>query len=411
MGFPWETGNRMPLFGHVRIVLFSSFLIVFVCASLHGEGISMQSSSGTTAYRYPPVSTSELSEINFDLREDIARAQEILRHKKSGYSTRVETSTISVTNRRGRVREKIIRTKVIDPTFLLAVEDITERRIQLVRFTVKGCETPGFDIVMTRKNGVGSRFKIREPENMVLLALRTTVRAEKKGYEEVVYTPYSPEIDTAEIREDGLGYLRQQIESARADLEDKNIQLKAFDALSGDYSATDISLVLSIIEHIDPLRFETAPPGGETLLVHEVLTIIGANKGNAYAYSKSSAGARGLFQFIPGTYEKMLRKYPNAGLHRSFVAGCKNHVNAAKASLLLFDSDFGDLPGDYRRALGQDIEAVGRYLAAAYNCGSRRVERSVKNCTEGWTCLLPQETKVYLRKFDAVWNMKKPLHE
>jgi len=167
--------------------------------------------------------------------------------------------------------------------------------------------------------------------------------------------------------------------------------------------------VLSIIEHIDPLRFKHSPPGGEALLVHEVLTIIGANMGDAYAYSRSPAGARGLFQFIPGTYEKILRKYREAGLDRDFVSGCSNHTNAAKASLLLFDSDLSDLPEDYLRSVGADVEAVGQYLAAAYNCGSRRVERSLRACTDGWTCLLPEETKTYLKKFDAVWRIRESL--
>ena len=232
------------------------------------------------------------------------------------------------------------------------------------------------------------------------------VHREKKGYEEVIYTPYSPEIDRPQIRRDGLSYLKGQIESARAGLEEANVRLKGFDALPELFSLTDISLVLSIIEHIDPLRYKNCPPGEEATLVREVLTVIGANKAKAYAYSRSSAGARGLFQFIPGTYEKLLRKYPGARLEKNFVAGCTDHLNAAKASLLLFDSDLNDLPGEYLRAISQDVQAVGRYLAAAYNCGSRRVERSLRSCTDVWTCVLPEETRTYLRKFDSVWDMR-----
>ena len=146
-------------------------------------------------------------------------------------------------------------------------------------------------------------------------------------------------------------------------------------------------------------------------LVHEVLTIIGANTSDAYAYSRSTAGARGLFQFIPGTYEKMLRKYRKAALERSFVMGSHDLVNAAKASLLLFDSDLGDLPGDYLLAMGTDVQAVTRYLAAAYNCGSKRVERSLKSRGAEWTYLLPEETRTYLKKFDAVWRMRERLDQ
>jgi len=61
-------------------------------------------------------------------------------------------------------------------------------------------------------------------------------------------------------------------------------------------------------------------------------------------------------------------------------------------------------------AAGQrDARSIGMYLAAAYNCGSARVGKSARECKNQWTCLLPEETKVYLKKFDAVWNLRKVL--
>ena len=348
-------------------------------------------------------------EAPFDIREDVRRAQDFLNHKRSGYTVTVERTTVLVRSRRGKTREKVVRKKRIEPAFLLAVEDLKEKNLRLVRFTRRGCETDGFDVVMTRNNGVASRFEVRYPENMAVLALRTMVHSGEKGYKEVVYTPYSPAIDTRQIREDGLNYLKQQIASARMDLEDRGVKLRGFEGLPVDVAPTDVSLVLSIIEHIDPQRFKISREGDEIKLVHEVLTIIGANTVKAYAYAKSSAGARGLFQFIPGTYEMIQRKYRGAGLNKNFISGCSNHVNAAKAALLLFDSDLNDLPDNYLRAIGGDVRAVGRYLAAAYNCGSKRVERSARICADGWTCLLPEETKIYLSKFDAVWDLRQSL--
>ena len=47
----------------------------------------------------------------------------------------------------------------------------------------------------TRDNGVVSRFGVTYPKHMAILALRTTVRS-GNGLKEVIYTPYSPEIDT-----------------------------------------------------------------------------------------------------------------------------------------------------------------------------------------------------------------------
>jgi hypothetical protein len=390
--------------------------VVLVC---FGVALTRSASAEDTLLRpagttYPPQYSADSRsagrpETGFDIMEDIRKAREFLNNRESGYTVGIEKSTALAAGRRGRTKKEVVSRRIIEPSFLLAVEDLKERKLRLVRFTSRGCETDGFDVVRTRKNGVGSRFEVRYPENMAVLALRTMVHCENKGYKEVVYTPYSPEIDTPKVREGGLNYLKKQIELARADLEEKNVPLRGLDRIPGGVAPTEISLVLSIIEHIDPARFEKSPPGGETALVHEVLTIIGANMNDAYAYSRSPAGARGLFQFIPGTYERMLTKYREAGLDRNFVSGCSNHVNAAKASLLLFDSDLNDLPSHYFPVIGDDMQVTGQYLAAAYNCGSRRVERSLRDGAGGWTDGLPGETRTYLKKFDAVWRMRQSL--
>jgi hypothetical protein len=378
---------------------------------LRGETMLLQPAHGVPMQQCPVGSSmGGRREIGFDIREDIGNAKKFLEQKRSGYTVKIEKVKVLVrTNKRGGTGKKVVQRRIIEPAFLLAVENLKERTLRQVRFTSRGCETPGFDVVMTRHNGVASRFEVRYPENMAVLALRTMVHSGNRGYKEVVYTPYCPEIDTRQVREDGLNYLKRQIESARADLVEKNVRLRGFDGLSDEFAPVEISLVLSIIEHIDPLRFKNCAPGGETALVHEVLTVIGANTADAYAYSRSPAGARGLFQFIPRTYDKILRKYSEAGLNSNFVSGCSNHLNAAKASLLLFDSDLNDLPDDYLHAMTGDVQAVGRYLAAAYNCGSERVKKSLTGCTNGWTCHLPEETKIYLQKFDKVWNMRKSL--
>jgi hypothetical protein len=241
---------------------------------------------------------------------------------------------------------------------------------------------------------------------MAVLALRTTVRSGRNSFREVVYTAYTPEIDTWQVRKAGLDYLSRQIELARKDLEARKVRLIGLGGLEADFMPTDVSLVLSIIEHIDPARFKNCPEDEQLALVHEVLTIIGANTIDAYAHSKSTAGARGLFQFVPDTYRRLRGKYPQAGLTKDFVSGCADHINAAKASLLLFDSDLTDLPRERLSAVKQNGRAAGMYLAAAYNCGSGRVGKSARKCGSEWTCLLPEETKVYLRKFDAVWELR-----
>jgi hypothetical protein len=345
-------------------------------------------------------------EPGFDIREDIERGREFLRDKIAGCSQVREEKKVTFFDRRGRRKERLLSRRIVRPNFLLAVEDLKERKLRQVLITERGCVTEGFHVTRTRDNGVASRFEVTYPENMAILALRTTIRS-GNGLKEVVYTPYSPEIDTEKVRKAGLDYLMGRIKLARNDLAAKRVRLAEFLGM-GDATPMEVSLVLSIIEHIDPDRFEHYE-GNEIALVHEVLTIIGANTTEAYRYSKSPAGARGLFQFVPDTYRRLRQKYRSAGLKQDFVSGCDDHINAAKASLLLFDSDLASLPRKLWSVARKDGRSVGMYLAAAYNCGPKRVETSARACKGQWTCLLPEETRVYLKKFDVVWNVRKNL--
>jgi hypothetical protein len=348
-------------------------------------------------------------ETAFDIREDIRRGQEFLRDKVAGSKVVREEKRITSYSKKGRKKERIVSEKILKPNFLLAVEDLKERKIRSVQITAEGGVSGGFEVTKSRGTGVGSRFEVKYPENMAVLALRTTVRADKNEFKEVVYTPYSPEIDTWHMRKAGLDYLTQQLELAYRDLETRKVRLAGFEQLDADISPTEVALVLSIIEHIDPLRFTNCEEGKEIGLIHEVLTIVGANTTEAYAYSKSPAGARGLFQIIPDTYRRLREKYPKAGLTKDFVAGCTDHVNAAKASMLLFDSDLADLTPERMSAMRKNLRSVGMYLAAAYNCGSGKVQKSARLCGDKWTCRLPEETKIYLKKFDVVWELRKTL--
>lgn len=343
------------------------------------------------------------NETDFDIRDDIMRGQKFLSDKVAGYTQVLERKVVTFLDGRGRRKEKVVTTKIVRPNFLLAVEDLKERKIRQVLITDRGCVTEGFVATKSRDNGVGSRFEVTYPKNMAILALRTTVRADESGLKEVVYTPYGPEIDTWQVRKAGLDYLTERIKLARSDLMAKKVRLVGFQQF--DDTPVEISLVLSIIEHIDPERFEHYK-GNEIALVHEVLAIIGANTTAAYSYSKSSAGARGLFQLLPDTYRRLREKYRNAGLKKDFVLGCNDHTNAAKASLLLFDSDLANLPRRWISKTEKDGRTIGMYLAAAYNCGSARVEKSARQCKGQWTCLLPEETRIYLKKFEVVWSLR-----
>ena len=95
--------------------------------------------------------------LTFDIRDDIKRGQEFLKRQGCRLFAGAggKENQLLLTRRAGK-REKLVREKVMKPNFLLAVEDLKERKIRQVRITDKGCVTEGFEVTKNRNNGVGS---------------------------------------------------------------------------------------------------------------------------------------------------------------------------------------------------------------------------------------------------------------
>jgi hypothetical protein len=293
-----------------------------------------------------------------DFTVDIARAKKLLEDKTVGYSTRPLTRPITkkVTKKDAKGKKK------------------------------------------TTTQVVGHKFLVKTPPGDAVLAIKRVIRS-GKSFKEVVYTPFSDEIDTPAMRARGMQILRGLLASAYDDVTKREVRSRAAPHIPlRELVAPEVALKLSLIEHIDPSRARREPI---EKLMNEVLVIVAGNGAKAYAYSVSRAKARGLFQFIPRTYAAILRQYPRAGLIPDFVSGMDHHVNAAKASLLLFDSDLLALEKDRRLTLLQDPIALAEYLAVAYNSGSRRAVRAYRD-GKIHTAGLPLETVDYVGKLRKV---------
>ena len=337
--------------------------------------------------------------INFNIFEDIAKARALLEKQKAGFEVvRIKKEKKSKKGKKKRI-EKFERTALGEFHILLAIENVKTREIQVVRVHPKlGARSGNIIVEPGKSNGVNTKFTIVYPEHHVVLALKRAVR-QGVSFREAVYTPYSEGLDIPEVRSEGLEYLKNVLARAKHDL----LRKRVTPISSPSFIADDVSLTLAIIEHIDPLKFESGKYTPEKL-IHETLVILGANKENAYRYSASKAGARGLFQFIPDTYKRIARLYPRAELKRDFIPGMEDHENAAKASFLLFDADMRALnDGEKGQILG-DSQALGRFLASSYNCGAGRTKGAMDRHGENWCSRVPDETQVYIKKYDAVWE-------
>jgi hypothetical protein len=245
-----------------------------------------------------------------------------------------------------------------------------------------------------RLNGINTPFVVMHPERRAVVALKRTSLRGGKERVPTVYVPYTRHVDTPEMRARGHEYLRARIEEAQTLLRERSVMSRSFVQLNvADAVPLELALKIAVIEHIDHARFSSEPM---EQLMNEVLVIVGANGADAYIAASSSASAYGLFQFIRKTYTSIRAQYPAAALEPDFVRGMQMHTNAAKASLLLFDSDLAQLPPLLRMLIRTHPEYLADYLAAMYNSGG--AWNRMKKHGLSWRDHLPNETKVYLQK-------------
>ncbi|MBI3654417.1 MAG: hypothetical protein HY231_25595 [Acidobacteria bacterium] len=291
----------------------------------------------------------------------------------------------------GRHRYKEISVMgVVARQMALALMD-EQGNIQIVRAIKKEHRkelevvTPGVMLSLRRENGINSDIACLQPANGKVLAVRYPVQNENNRFGsgaaviQAIYTPFSPEIKTEEMVKEGLKIQADFIDKAYDRLKSREVMSAAFPPQKvSTVIPKDILKILLLNEHIDPSFFKS--PMMARPLSEQVLTIIATNRERAYAYSVSSAGARGLVQMIPSTYRMLMNKYPLAGLNPDFSSGMVDPVNAIVAQILLCDSDWQSIAS--RKSIAK--ENIGPFLAAAYNGGVGRVFSVLADDEIGW---------------------------
>lgn len=285
---------------------------------------------------------------------------------------------------------------------VVAVVHPENGRIELIKAGKEFSVSRDAVIQTGNANGVNTEYAPVYPQGLTVLAVKRSINERRKGWRDVIYTPYSPSLNVPEVRGKGLEYLTSVVTQAQKTLRDRRVKSQAFrGALVSDVAPAELAMALALNEHMDPNRY-TRGEAARTL-VDEVLTVLGTNQRGAYRYAVSSDGARGLWQFMRGTYDALRKQYPRARLHKDFVQGTDDHLNAAMACLLLLDADLAVLETQDRDRLRRDPDEMGRFLAATYNGGAPAVEAAWDVATPFWTeSLEAQETRIYVEKFEAI---------
>jgi hypothetical protein len=266
--------------------------------------------------------------------------------------------------------------------------------LTILRMDESGKNDGGFVITWPVDNFINTRFRVSKPEGYIVFAQRRPVHA-KDGYEEAVYTAYSPEFDTKTMRDAGMEYLRHLQRLAYDRIKDDDVRSRVSPGLTvADRIPTSMVLRLMITEHIDPLHMRYV---GIEQCIHEVLVTLAANRAHAYAYARSSAGALGLAQFIDDSYQMVRTDYPKALLEPDFELGMSDLRNAVLASVLLLDLELTQLPHDYLKQFSDSSQRFTSFLAAGYNRNPIHVLQTYRRTKTFTGGDVPFENKMYVR--------------
>lgn len=248
---------------------------------------------------------------------------------------------------------------------------------------------------VVRANGVNTAVNIFDDagQSFAPLAVQYPIKRDGVLSEMGYYTSVHPALESAELARDGRDYIHQMLDLAAARLEQKGKTIDPF--------IIDAAEHLCIVEHTDHKRFKTED---RATLFNEVTTLYSLNARNTYRYSVSSAGAGGMIQMIPSTYQMVRNLHPEAELNPDFVAGMRDHANALEAMLLYMQGTWNDLARqeEITRALDSQMATREELLAAGYNSNPARLAGYIKRGDSNWRNLIPTETQMYLQIYAAV---------
>jgi hypothetical protein len=246
-----------------------------------------------------------------------------------------------------------------------------------------------------RANGVNTPVILTDKDGQAQLPLMVQYPVERNGkfMETAYYMSTHPGLVNPEVVSAGRYYVHNVIEIARDHLTGKGIIIQP--------KVADIAERLATVEHVDHTRFKNEP---SQVIFNDIFTLYALNEGQTYRYSVSSAGAGGMVQMIPSTYQMIRSHYPSVGLMPDFVEGMRNHVNATQAMLLYMQMTWNDLNSSptISGAMTSGLATQEQLMAAGYNSNPAKLAGYINRGGAEWTGLIPRETKIYLQIYDAL---------
>ncbi|MET0624429.1 MAG: hypothetical protein ABW250_15720 [Pyrinomonadaceae bacterium] len=293
----------------------------------------------------------------------------------------------------------------------VAALDPDSSKIHTISLPKETFLTRGTDVVLNTSQGLSVRFQVVRP-NYVNTAVVVSEAATGKQLTPLVveypiekfgrfremayYTSAHPALVSPEITKHGQSYVRNMLDLAAQRLKTKGKTISP--------ETVDIAERLCMVEHVDHDRFRRED---RKRIYDEVYALYSLNELDTYRYSVSSAGAGGMVQMIPPTYQMVRRMHPGVGLNPDFVVGMRNHGNALEAMLLYMQDTWNDLAlnQEVLDALASKSATRAELMAAGYNSNPARLPLYLRRGGAGWRTLIPRETQIYLQIYSSVESL------
>ena len=229
--------------------------------------------------------------------------------------------------------------------------------------------------------------------------------------ESLVYTPFSVALATTypELIDLGEQHVDRDVQVAFEHL--RHVPSRVDSRMSVADMLTkhlpDLVHAIISVEHADPYDVSVFRQGKSSFdPLERPFVIFGSNGNAAFNATRSSAGAMGVMQVMPGTWSDMQGLYPSARLPSRSRLPAHSHPEEIVAGLLTADYHLSLLANYARRrniALNallarDDLQSLA---LASFNGGPGRVGVQLRN--PSWRDKLHPETRSYLAKFDG-WS-------
>ena len=306
--------------------------------------------------------------------------------------------------------EKKENSRIVSRDILLALYSLVDNSIKVVRLEVMVPSslkdtsfkfkvlTSGFNVERVAGKGI-TRLGFAVNDSIVLDSRHLHLENQRKSPRDLFYFPYSDIFQDEYFVKSELAFYKNIVRESQDELCLNGAKSKAYpQKLLCEVFPDQWLMTLGAIEQMDEGEFFANPKYS----VNKFLAHF-RNKENAFFYSVSQDGARGLTQFMNSkrypTYNQTRKNCPGVGLIADFELATANMKNSIKAAICFADWNLSRLPESVKVMFLQNPFVGGEAVAAAHNGGLGRALNFLRGKR------IPKETRNFIKKYNETWKI------